>query len=339
MIGLKRREKGETMPRHLKEMLAGGGAFLCLLIFPALLRGQWLPREALGSFPADTQQIAYLNLAQLRTLAEYPQIRQRVLDRRLRDFQDFLRSAGTDPEKDVDEVALGWHGEDAGGARFFGLSSGRFEPQQVHDFFVKYKLRSREYAGVELYAFGLGVDRDDFFFTFLNPSLAAFGRLVDVEWLLDVRAGTRPALDSNADLVNWEAELEGTAPQWGINTGKAIVNSVAPWLTGGGKNAVDPSAVLAPVRAVLYRVDWTGGINTRVSILCKDAASATALAQLITLLRDARQAGGVAAPAAIATLVEGLDVQATDFRVELRASAPMEAVDQIMQTSGTLRTQ
>lgn len=52
-----------------------------LLIFPTLMFGQSGARDALASFPADTQQIVYSNLAQLRSLTDYPQIRQWILTR------------------------------------------------------------------------------------------------------------------------------------------------------------------------------------------------------------------------------------------------------------------
>ncbi len=73
------------------------------LLFAGLLCGREVAREALPSFPADTQQFAYLNLAQLRSSPGYPHIRQLLLNRELRHFQDFLRSTGTDFEKDVDQ--------------------------------------------------------------------------------------------------------------------------------------------------------------------------------------------------------------------------------------------
>src|SRR5438552_107669 len=80
------------------------------LLFPAKIRGQGIARNALSSFPADTHQFVYTNLDQLRNSSQYPKIRQRLFGGQLGSFADFLRSAGADPEKDVDEVVLGWRG-------------------------------------------------------------------------------------------------------------------------------------------------------------------------------------------------------------------------------------
>ena len=318
----------------MRIQLAAWGAVILSLLFPALLSAQGLGREALAVFPADTQQLTYLNLAQLRSLPEYPQIRQRLLNRRFRDFQDFLRWAGTDPDKDVDEVVLGWRGEALGGAGFFGRAEGRFDPERIRNFFIQQQLPLRQYAGMELYAFGSGEDPTDVFFVFLSSSSAAFGCLRDLTELLDVRARMRPALETNAAFVEWEAELEGSSAQWGIATGKAAANAAGPWLVAGGKQSPDPSVLFGPVSAVLYRVDWGGGVTAHVSILCQNSQTAAALSALLAAWRDSRQTARTEqAPATVNALIQGLEIQLSGSRVELTASGPMGAMDQILRGS------
>ena len=305
-------------------------AFASMLQFPALVSGQGVAREALSSFPLDTQQVTYVNLAQLRALEEYPQIRRRVLIYQLRDFQDFLRSMGTDPDKDIDEVVMGWRGEQSTG--FFGRAEGRFDLERVHRYFTDQRIPIQQYSGYDLYAYGSGEDPADVFFVFLNSTSAAFGHKHELKELLDVRAGTQPALDSNAAFVEWEAELEGTSAQWGIATGKAVANQAGPWLSAGAKQALDPSVVFAPVRAVLYRVDWGSTMTTHVTIICQNSETASAFATLLTLWRDSRQtAAANPLPSSLATLLQGLEIQASGSRVEMTGSASLDAVDQIMR--------
>lgn len=315
-----------------KSFFAVFGAVVSLVVFPALLGAQGGAREALSSFPADTQQMVYLNLAQLRALPEYPQIRRKVLIHQLRDFQDFLRSMGTDAGQDIDEVVMGWRGEGSSG--FFGRAEGRFDPERVHRFFTEQRLPIREYNGLELYAFGSGEDLADVFFVFFNSTSAAFGHKHELKELLDVRAGTRPALDSNAAFVEWEAELEGTSAQWGIATGKAAANQAGPWIAAGAKQSLDPSVVFGPVRAMLYRVDWGSAITTHVAILCQSPETAAAFSTLLALWRDSRQTATTnPLPSSVATLLQGLEIQANGSRVELNGSGPLDAVDQIMRGS------
>jgi hypothetical protein len=306
-------------------------AFQCL----PRAHAQGIAREALASFPADTQQVAYVNLAQLRSLAEYPQIRQYLLNRQFRDFQDFLRSMGVDSERDVDEVMLGWRGVGTDRPGMMGRAEGRFDADKVRRLMVRQQIPIREYQGHELYAFGSGEDPTDIVFVFLTGSSAAFGRRRDLRELLDTRAGERPALDTDAMFAEWEAELEGTSPQWGISTGKAASLAAGPWLAAGGKQTLDPSAVFGAVRAVLYRMEWGGGVTTHVSIVCQSEESAAALAQVLSIVRNARPGPNTSPlPAGLATLLEGLEVRASGSRVELTSMAPMSAIDHIMRGGG-----
>ncbi len=301
------------------------------LLFPALLSGQAVAREALSSFPDDTQQLAYTNLAGLRSSPNYAKIRQRLLSPQLREFQNFLLSIGIDPEKDIDEVVLGWRGSPSDPANFFGLAQGNFQPERARQFFAKNHLPSQQYSDLDLYASGSGKGAADLLFAFLSSSLAAFGHLNDLKTLLDVRSGTRLALESNSAVLGWEAELEGTAPQWGILTGHGAIDFAAPWLSGGGKLPVDPSAALGPVQTVLYRIDWDGGFSTRLSILCQTAESAAALAKLLTLWRDSQQAMAGSTSSSIASSLSELDVDTNASRIELSVRGPIEALDQLFR--------
>ncbi len=314
--------------RGLLGALATMAAAICL--FPALLAGQSSGRDALSMFPADTQEFAYSNLAQLRSQPDYQVIQTRLLNSQLQGFTDFLRSLGVDPDKDVDEVTLGWHGSPIDPSAYYGLASGRFDPGKVHDFFVQQNLPWQQYGGYDLYAYGSGSGARDLYFAFLSYSTAAFGRLGDLKTLLDVRAGSKPALDSKADFVKYEGELEGISPQWGIATGAAAANHAAPWLAGGGNLPFDPQSLLAPIRAVLYRIDWDSGFTMHMSVVCDSVQSASMLSRLITAWQSVGQAPDPNMNPALTNFVQGLQVTSDGSRVELTGSAPMEIVGQIL---------
>jgi hypothetical protein len=303
-----------------------------VLVCPAILSAQEFAHEALAVFPADTQQMVYTNLAQLRSSPDYPQLRDHVINQQLRYFQDFLRSVGINPEKDVDEVVLGWRGETSDTAGFFGLANGRFQPDKVQAYYAQSQLTLLSYAGFDLYAFGSGYDPEDLFFAFLDPARAAFGRLPDLKALLEVRQGSANGLDSSPNFSSWEAELESTAPQWGILSGKAATNLAVPWLySGSSKPHVDLSAFLAPVRAVLYRVEWDGGFTSHLAIVCRDAQSASAMLTFVKLLQSASQQPTTDPGGGVPSIVQSMEASQNGSRVELSASGPVEALDQILR--------
>lgn len=313
----------------MKEHSGGLLAIAVVFLFPSLLGAQGSARDALSTFPSDTQQFAYSNLAQLRAQPDYSLIQNRLLSPQLKSFMDFFRSMGMDPDQDVDEVTLGWHGDLNDDSAYYGLAWGRFQPEKVHDFFSQQKLSWQQYGGYDLYAFGSGEARRDIFFAFFSSSSAVFGRLHDVKTLIDVHAGSKPALNRVSEFAKYEVELEGTSPQWGIATGDAAANRAAPWLGSSEKLPFDPKVLLAPVRAVLYRMDWSSGVTTRMSIVCDSQQSASLLAQLITAWQSVRASAPETHPG-VSQFIRGLEVQANGSRVELTGNAPLQVVGQIL---------
>lgn len=308
-----------------------------LLLFPALSRGQGAGRDAISIFPADTQQLVYSNLAQLRALPDYSRIRQLLFTQQLRTLEDSLRSMGTDPEKDVDEVTLGWRG-DPSSTSFFGLAEGRLQPDQVHDYVVQHRLPYQQYAGYELYASNSGQDHSALYFVFFDSSSAAFGRLEDLKAVLDVREGTHPSVNSISEFADGESELEGTAPQWGIARGAAAANQAAPWLTGGAKLPSDPKVFLSTVQWVLYRFDWASAFSMHMSIICQNSESASNLAKILAFVRAVRPSTGASSSAATGALFQGMEIHTNDSRVEVSTSVPMEIAEQLFRNGGSAAT-
>jgi hypothetical protein len=314
------------------------------------VQAQGLPTEALSSFPADTQQIAYTDLSALRDMPNYPQIRLSLFNRQMQTLEDFLGTIGNDPEKDATEVVLGWRSNSLDATAMFGMAGGSFDPIRGQAMFDKSQLPSLHYRGFTLDTYDSSADRDALYFTFLSSGLAAFGRLEDLKALIDVRLGDRPPLDSNAQFENWEAELEGSAPEWGITTGKAAQKLVTPWFAGTGTSAggntsaaagagskqakpMDIASLLAPVEAILYHVDWNGDFTADISVICQKPDQAAAIAQLITILQNSHLAATLGASPQMAAFVQGLEVDLEGNRVELDGSGPPNLVNQVLNAS------
>jgi len=312
-------------------LLGGLGAFL----FPIPGAADQLPEEALNTFPADTLQVVFTNLADLRPLSIYPQIRQRILNRQLKAFEDFLRPMGIEPEKDIDEVMLGWRGEMVGPAGFLGLAGGRFQPALIQQYFDHTGLPVREYNGANLYAFGSGSDPNDLFFTFFDSSLVAFGRLVDVKGMIDARQGSINALNSNADFVNWQGELDGTAPQWGILNGKSAGNLAGLWLAPSGQKNVNLGSLASSVRALLYRVQWDSGFSAQLFMVCNTPETAAGFATLVGLLQQAAKQPTPAGGTALPPILQSIETHRDGARLELDVSGPPELLDQILPQGGS----
>lgn len=303
------------------------------VMIPLGLHGQEAARDALATFPADTQQFAYSNLTQLREIPQYSLIRTRLLSPQIQSLEDFLRPAGVDAETDVNEIVLGWRGDVKDTTRFFGIAEGQFDIDRVHAYFVNNRLPFQQVDGYDLYAFGSGAVRTDLFFTFLNSSTAAFGRLTDLKALLDVQVGNKSSLASISDFRDWEGEMEGTAPQWGIATGKAAANEAIPWLTQGKQIQVNADALFAPVKAVLYRANWSDGFVAHLSVICENEQSANGLAQLFNLLRNAGPTTQGGMDVAMSQILQNLQVSVDGSRLNLVASSSIDNLTHLLNGS------
>jgi hypothetical protein len=325
----------KVIHRSFFRMGLGGMALAFALFFTAPLYAQYAGQDALAAFPADTQQMAYTNLATLRGIPQYPLIEAHLLSPQLRNLETLLRSAGVDPDKDVNELVLGWRGQMQDTTRFFGLAEGSFDPNQIHDFFANNRMMIQRYNGYDLYAFGSGTARTDMFFTFIDSSTAEFGRLGDLKALIDVRAAGRPALNSNDDFRQWEGDLDGVSPQWGISTGLAAANQAIPWLTQGKNIQVDPSALFGSVKAVLYRVDWGTDIMAHLSIICQNPEAANGFSQLFTLLRNAQPAMSKNVSPALSQILQNMNVQVDGSKLNLEASTSINDLAQLLNAPAT----
>lgn len=307
-------------------------AALALALFSSWqLKAQNAARAGMASFPTDTQQVAYSNLLQLRFTPAYPRLRENAVFQQFRGFEDFLRAAGLDPEADVDEVMLGWSGQSLSGPGSYGIAAGRFEPANIQGFFTRNRLPVPFYGDFGLFVFRSGADGKTTLFTFLNSSLAAFGRRHDLEAILNVQDGSAPALNTNREFQDYAASLEGKSAQWGILTGEAAANVAGNWLSQGKQAAPDLSAFSQLVQAVLYRVDWDRGFTAHISVVLKTSESAEGLLKLLELLKGMPTLAAIAGSPGASSLLQSLDARQDGSRLELTISGPPEALAGILK--------
>jgi hypothetical protein len=159
--------------------------------------------------------------------------------------------------------------------------------------------------------------------------------MTDLKALLDVRSGSANALNTNGAFSNWEGELEGTAPQWGVLSGKSAANIAAGWLSFGKKSNLDLNAFLSPIQAVLYRVDWDTGMLAHLAIICQNQESAASFAQLVSLLQNASQQQSPDSTSASASLTsaifQNVEARQNGPRVDLTVSAPVQVLEQLLR--------
>ena len=156
--------------------------------------------------------------------------------------------------------------------------------------------------------------------------------------MLDARQGSINALNSNADFVNWQGELDSTAPQWGIMNGKSAGNLAGAWMAPSGQKNVDLSSLGRSVRALLYRVQWDTGFTAQLFMVCNTPENAAGFATLIGLLQQAGKQSTPASATALPPILQSIETHRDGARLELDVSGPPELLDQILAPGRELRT-
>ena len=198
------------MTMNLKASLTAA-IFLVFALSPAA-RASSLSTEVIGMFPRNAGEIAYADLRQARDLTWFPKLQEQMLPKRFRQFEQFLASAGVDPESQVEELtwALVPMGLPTGpthntavptSEEVVGVALGPFRPDAVEAYFKAHKLAVVEVRGYSLYAVTGASGGEGLFFCFLDSTTAAFGQRKELEKLIAVRYGDEESLLANTELA------------------------------------------------------------------------------------------------------------------------------------------
>src|SRR5713226_5691332 len=155
--------------------LAAAGTLLALVfLLPPPARAGRLGADVIALFPKDIGEFAYADLKKARTLKWFPQLQEQMLPDRFRQFEEFLASAGVDPNSQVDELAWGLVAEGISaktegtgstdvptGEEIVGVALGTYNPNSTEAFFKQQKLPTFKARGYTLYAFGTGLGSND----------------------------------------------------------------------------------------------------------------------------------------------------------------------------------
>ena len=162
--------------------------------------------------------------AKRANLTWFPQLQEQMLPERFRQFEQFLASAGVDPDSQVDELAWALVPADlpAGAAQntavptseeVVGVALGPFWPEKAEAYFKAKKLAVVKVRDYSLYAFG---GSGDLFFCFIDSNTAAFGQRKELEKLIAVRYGEEQSLLSNTELAPLISQANGSGVVWAV---------------------------------------------------------------------------------------------------------------------------
>ena len=229
-------------------------------------------------FPKQVGEFAYADLKTARKYPWFPKLREQLLPSKFRQFEQFLTSAGVDPNTQVEELA--WGGlpvSKAGGEDVVGVALGRIR-SVVHRGAIQSArncprlnttaITSRRTAAEAAQA--------TFLFTFLDSNTAAFGHRSALEQLIDVRMGGAASLLTNDQLFPLINEVNGSGIVWAV-LDKNYTHLAMQQLLPETSQFPQAAAIVDRLKAMTISVDADSGVNAKFQAVCNSTDDANLL--------------------------------------------------------------
>jgi hypothetical protein len=232
----------------------------------------------IGMFPKAVGEFAYADMQAARKFSWFPQLREQLLPSKFRQFEQFLRTAGVDPDTQVDQIAWGAiNAGKSGGEQILGVAVGSFDPSSNEARFKQQKLPMTDYHGYHLYAFGSGSGPSDILFTFIDANTAAFGVRPAMEKMIDVRTGVSESLLNNDLLFPLINEANGSGIIWAV-LDKGYTHIAVQQLLPQVGQFPQAAAIINRMHAMTISVAADSGIDAQFQAVCDSPNDANLLA-------------------------------------------------------------
>jgi len=261
-------------------------AFAIVLALVAAMPGGWtlralagtLSTDVIGMFPKEVGEFAYADMKAARSRPWFSQLRDQLLPGNFRQFEQFLTSAGIDPNTQVDEMA--WAiipSSKDGGEQILGVALGGFSPAATEEKLKAQKVPAVEVHGYHLYAFGSGAGSSDILFFFLDSNTAAFGNRSALEKLIDVHFGGSESLLRNEQMFPLIKEANGKGTIWAA-LDEHYTHLAVQQLLPQASQFPQASAIIDRLKAMEIYVQADRGVDAHFQAVCNSVDDANVLA-------------------------------------------------------------
>ena len=313
-----------------------------LLALPWPARAGRLGGDVIALFPKEVGEFAYADLKKARTLKWFPQLKEQLLPARFRQFEQFLASAGIDPNSQVDELAWGLvadtmsgKGENAAnslptGESVVGVALGSFSPNSAEAFFKTQKLPTFKSRGYTLFAFGTGSGPSDLFFFFLDSNTAAFGHRKQLERLIEVRFGGEEGLLRNETFFPLINEANGSGVVWAVLNPaytRLAIRQLAPEI----EQFPEAAKLVRRMKNLIINVDASNSVDGKFQAVAGSTEDANTLAQLLQMGFLYKQYQAKQDNPELAQMLDQARVTPAGDRVELRMTLTDEQMSALIR--------
>jgi hypothetical protein len=251
--------------------------FVALLLCGALsvpASAEPLSSNARTVVPAAVQQIISVDYRDLRDSQTARALRDRVLPDNIKQFENALRGAGVDPEKDAEQLTFVSYRGPKNILYAIGIAQGPFKQREFLQKMRLKKIKPEKYLLSYLYPMGSGMQM-----VFLDPTTILFGENAAIKGAIDVRDNGATSLASNNTIDDLITSIENS-PVWSVLDQAGTQNMMRSALGQAG-SLTDYDAVKRRLLASDYVMDFTNGVTFDLSIKTSDTVTAATISGLM----------------------------------------------------------
>jgi len=250
---------------------------LCIAVLLLWATAGWampIASSARSMVPAEVQQLIGVDYRALKDSPTAQQLKEQVLPADLKSFEASLKGIGIDSEHDLDQLNFVSFRTPKVGIQVVCVAQGSFSAKAVLKKLKLKKISSVKYGTANVYPMDSGI-----VMTFLDDNTLAFGTEAALHSALDARDGKRLSLDSNPQMAEQMASVDGS-PVWSIldqEGTQAMMHSAL----GDAAKVADYDSIKKRILASRYTMSFQSGVNFDLSVLTSDSMTAGTLSSLV----------------------------------------------------------
>ena len=223
--------------------------------------------------PADVQQIISVDYRAVHNSPPAMALREKLLPENLKQFEQALKAAGIDPDRDLDQLTFISFRIPKQGVKMVGVGQGPFPMKAFLKKMTKDKIRPMKLREALLYPMG------SMQMTFLDDGTILFGDSSAVRGALDARDGLTLRLDANPQVADLMSSVDSN-PIWSVLDQEGTQNMMRSTLGDAAKLA-DYETVKKRLLGSRYGMEFGSGVDFNMDVVTSDSITAATLSALL----------------------------------------------------------
>jgi hypothetical protein len=233
-----------------------------------------MPSSSRSLVPAEIQQIIGVDYRALKDSPTAQAMKQQLMPENIKQFEQALKGIGIDSENDVDQLTFASFRSGKKGLEQICIAEGSFSSKKVLKKMKLKKINGMKYGTSFIYPMSEGM-----VMVFLDDNTLAFGNEAALKSALDARDGKRASLDSNSQMSDMMAAVDGSSV-WSI-LDKEGTQAMMHSALGQAASVADYDQVKKRLLASRYTMNFQNGVNFDLNVLTSDSMTAATLSSLV----------------------------------------------------------